>query len=621
LVALAFAAQALLPASSSADVGPDGWGISDDYHTSYLSLNASFDELAPNTFRLIAAWDRLSDPAYLSQMQARIKEANAAARKPGGMEIAVSFSVPPQTWGGVPLTGQAWLDQVTPFITRFTPDVEWWSPMNEPGLKGWTFTPSGAAAVADFSVRLKNYLQQNHPADRQLSPDFNDHYNTDGTLKRHPDGTSFVDRYVKLFDKAGGEFGSMVSWHVHGAVKYKSVLGTDDLVTTLAATKGASLPIWVTEAGAHVNDTRAPGQTEAQQDDQVKWLVDTSTGLASHDRITRMSYYHMRQETDVNASTCQPVANFPWDTALQTACAQRRPAWYTWCLAARQKDAACYDDSVGAAAWNPFRLDVLYRGNGDDAAVYGKWWDGTKWSSGTLGGATLATPALIAPADQRLEMYIRGGDNAIWHRRWDGTVWSGWSTVGGLTYASPAASARRGTSIVDVFIRGSDNAIYHRFRNGNTWSPGWSSIGAPPGGATSAPAAVSNSTGKIDVFVRGADFTIWRRSWTTSWGAWTSVGSGAASSSPAVTSRGTNRLDLFMRGTDGQVYHRYNDGGGWSGWDPLGGAMVSAPAAVAASSKRIDVWARGAGNAIQHKTWQAGVGWSGWSSTWFPGPR
>src|SRR5215210_5989770 len=118
LVALAFAAQALLPASSSAAVGPDGWGISDDFHTASLSLNSNFDELAPKTFRLIAAWDRLGDPGYLSQMQTRIREANAAARTPGGMEIAVSFSVPPQMWQGVPLTGQAWLDQVTPFINR-----------------------------------------------------------------------------------------------------------------------------------------------------------------------------------------------------------------------------------------------------------------------------------------------------------------------------------------------------------------------------------------------------------------------------------------------------------------------------------------------------------------------
>jgi len=149
LVAVAFAT---VPASASADVGAGDWGISDDFHVPAISLDESFDELAPSSFRMIAAWDRLGDPAYRAQIQSRIDEANAAARTPGGMEIAVSFSVPPQYWQGVPLTGQAWIDQVMPFIDKFTPDVEWWSPVNEPGLKGWTFTPAGASTVADFSV-------------------------------------------------------------------------------------------------------------------------------------------------------------------------------------------------------------------------------------------------------------------------------------------------------------------------------------------------------------------------------------------------------------------------------------------------------------------------------------
>jgi hypothetical protein len=619
LVALAFAGQALLPASSSADVPAGGWGIADDFHVPSISLNASFDELAPKSFRFIATWAQLNDPAYRAQVQSKINEANAAARTSGGMEIAVSFSVPPQTWQGVPLTGQAWIDQVAPFIARFTSDVEWWSPMNEPGLKGWTFTPSGASMVADFSLRLKNHLQQSHPSDKLLSPDFNDHYNADGTLKRHLDGTSFVERYVKLFDKAGGEFGSAVSWHAHGAVRYKNLLSTDDLVTTLAATKGASMPVWVTEAGAHLDDSRIPGQTEAQQDDQVKWMVDTNSGLASHDRITRMSYYHVRQDTDVTAPTCRAWPN-PWDTALVTACGKRRLAWYTWCVAAQQKDAACYDASPGAASWAPSRLDVLWAANTDDNAVYRRSWDGGAWSGiGTLGGITSSSPAALAPADKRLEVYVRGIDNVVWSRRYDGLGWSNWASLGGRTYASPAASARRGTSIVDVFVRGIDNAIYHRYRNGTVWSAGWASIGSPPGGATSAPAAVSNAPGRIDVFVRGADAAVWRRTWTTSWGAWTSLG-GVATSAPAVTSRGTNRLDLFVRGVDGQVWRRFNDGPGWSGWGSLRGATISAPAAVAASANRLDVWARGTNNTLQHKVWQPS-GWSGWSDTWLAGPK
>ena len=83
-----------LPAFGSADVGPDGWGISDDFHVPGISLDETFDELEPKSFRLIASWQSLGDPGYLAQIQSRIDEANAAARDPGGMEIAVSFSVP-----------------------------------------------------------------------------------------------------------------------------------------------------------------------------------------------------------------------------------------------------------------------------------------------------------------------------------------------------------------------------------------------------------------------------------------------------------------------------------------------------------------------------------------------
>ena len=621
LIAFLLALPAALPQGASADVGPGGWGISDDFHVPSISLDDTFDELQPKSFRLIALWPQLNDPGYVAQMQARINEANAAARTPGGMEIAVSFSAPPQTWQGVTLTSQAWFDQVKPFIDRFSSEVEWWSPMNEPGLSGWTFTPAGATFLADVSNRLKTYLEASHPDDKLLSPDFNDHYNTDGTLKRHLDGTSFVERYVKLFDKAGGQFGSAVSWHVNHAMKYRSMLSTDDLVTTLNATTGAGLPIWVTEAGGHVDDNYMPGQTEAEQDAEVRWLTDTTAGLASHDQVTRIHYYDMRQQVDVGASPCRKLAGFPWDTSLVRACGDKRPAWYTWCRAARQNDAACYDDSPGAASWGPSRIDVMWRGNGDDGAVYRKWWDTSSWSaSSSMGGSSSNGPAVAAPASKRLDVYVRGTDNAVWYRSYNGSTWTGWTTLGGKTYASPAASPRRGTSVVDVFMRGTDDAIWQRYRNGTAWSSGWVSIGAPPGGAASSPAAVSNANGRVDVFVRGADSAIWRRTWTGSWSPWTSVG-GVATSAPAVTSRGTNRLDLFVRGADGQVNRTYNDGAGWSAWTALGGSTISAPAAVATSSNRIDLWARGTNNALQHKFWTSSFGWSAWSATWFAGPK
>ena len=147
VLVLAVLAIVAFPASSSADVGPGSFGISDDLHIPRISLDETFDELEPRSFRLIASWQALAEPGYIAQIQDRIAEANAAARTPGGMEIAISFSVPPQTWQGVPLTGQAWIDQVKPFMDRFSSDVEWWSPMNEPGLEGWTFTPTSTTTT------------------------------------------------------------------------------------------------------------------------------------------------------------------------------------------------------------------------------------------------------------------------------------------------------------------------------------------------------------------------------------------------------------------------------------------------------------------------------------------
>src|SRR5829696_7461194 len=429
LLTLALAAVAAFPAAASADVGPDGFGIADDLHRPTVSLDDTFDDLAPKSFRLNATWTALDDPGYLAQMQTRINEANAAARGPGGMEVTVSFTVPPQTWEGVTLTG--------------------------------------ASMLAEFSRQLDGYLRQAHPGDRLISPDFVDHYASDGTLRRHPDGTSWIERYVKLFDRAGGNFGDAVAWHAYGAVRRKSLLSTDDLVYTLGMTSGAALPIWVTETGARADDTSDASQTEAQQDDQVRWMTDMSSGLASHDRITRIHYYNMREEPDFNSSTCQAWATFPWDSALVRACGQRRPAWYTWCLASRQGDGGCYDDSPAAASWAPARLDVLWRGSGDDDGVYRRWWDGKSWSgSSSFGGNTNSAPALAAPADKRLDALVRGTDDAVYARRYNGGSWSAWTNLGLRTYSSPAASARRGTTIVDAFARGTDNAIHHRWRDG-----------------------------------------------------------------------------------------------------------------------------------------------------------
>ena len=301
---------------------------------------------------------------------------------------------------------------------------------------------------------------------------------------------------------------------------------TDDLVATLGATSGASLPIWVTEAGAHVDDNYVAGQTEAEQDSQVRWMTDTTSGLASHDRITRMHYYHMRQEPDTASPTCQKKPGFPWDSGLVRACGDKRAAWFTWCRATRQSDAGCYDDSPAAASWASTRLDVFWRGNGDDASIYSRSWNGSTWSTPFgLGGATSSAPAAVAPAPGRLDLFARGGDNAVWLRRYDGTAWSSWTALGTTTYASPAASLRQGTSIVDVFVRGTDESgaaalpqRQHLVRGLglDRGAAGRSDLGARLGLERAREDRACSSA--------AANGAIWRRTFTTSWGAWTSLG-------------------------------------------------------------------------------------------------
>ena len=69
LVAVACVIAATIAAPASADVGPGGWGISDDLHIPRISLDETFDELEPKSFRLIASWQALSEPGYVAQVR------------------------------------------------------------------------------------------------------------------------------------------------------------------------------------------------------------------------------------------------------------------------------------------------------------------------------------------------------------------------------------------------------------------------------------------------------------------------------------------------------------------------------------------------------------------------
>ena len=237
---------------------------------------------------------------------------------------------------------------------------------------------------------------------------------------------------------------------------------------------------------------------------------------------------------------------------------------------------------------------VFARGS-DDAVwtgIYTSQWQG--WTS--LGGVTIAGPAASSRSSTTTDVFAVGTDNAVWWRSKSGGTWSTWTSLGGLTTAGPAA-ASWSNSRIDLFARGLDNQLWHRAYSGGSWSS-WESLG---GELTSAPAVASTGVGKLDVAARGTDGAAWVRSFGGStWGSWVKVG-GVLVGQPALATRTNNELDLFAVGTDGQLWNIIRDQQGWTGPFQLLGGLHAAPpgAALTTSAGVITI----AGHGVDNQLW------------------
>ncbi|WP_437959481.1 M12 family metallopeptidase [Sorangium sp. So ce119] len=193
-------------------------------------------------------------------------------------------------------------------------------------------------------------------------------------------------------------------------------------------------------------------------------------------------------------------------------------------------------------------------------------------------------PAVTSWASGRTDLVARASNNNIYIRTYSGT-WSNWSSIG-----APAGGAASAPAIaswlnhLEVFVRGSDNRFYVRtFDQGVGWSASWSAINT--GTFVGKPAAVSAAAGMVHVAGHGIDDRPWIS--VKSGGAWggpqpldgTLLYPGSA---PAIASWGPDRFDVFVRGLDGRLWHnQWTSTTSWSGAVPLGGMLGSSPAAVA----------------------------------------
>ena len=83
-------------------------------------------------------------------------------------------------------------------------------------------------------------------------------------------------------------------------------------------------------------------------------------------------------------------------------------------------------------------------------------------------------PAVAAWGSNRLDVFVRGTDAALWHKWWDGSKWNTWESLGGNLNSAPAA-ASWGSGRLDVLVRGNDGALWQKYYE-NGWSS-WSSLG------------------------------------------------------------------------------------------------------------------------------------------------
>jgi hypothetical protein len=172
-------------------------------------------------------------------------------------------------------------------------------------------------------------------------------------------------------------------------------------------------------------------------------------------------------------------------------------------------------------------LDVVVV-SGDD--VYHMWYPATggSWSAwGALDNPSQISfafynrPSIVgrslSPGSgaSRLDVFATDGSSEVWHKWWTGASWStGWESMTNIECHSGTGAASRSGGYLDLFCTDQvSGVVKHRYWNDSTWSS-WEPLGAPPAGASGAPAAAVRPSGVLDLVVGDPNGAIFHRWWS-----------------------------------------------------------------------------------------------------------
>jgi hypothetical protein len=134
-------------------------------------------------------------------------------------------------------------------------------------------------------------------------------------------------------------------------------------------------------------------------------------------------------------------------------------------------------NSPAAVAWAADRLDIF--GVGWNGNLYHWWWNGSSWAAArNLGGNLVDSPSAVSWAANRLDIFALGPAGELFHWWWDGSGWGLGQNLGSGSnlFSSPSAVAW-GPGRLDVFSIAAVGYLSHKWWDGNAWG-GFESLGA-----------------------------------------------------------------------------------------------------------------------------------------------